>query len=61
VTAFSAVAACINNSGPGLGEIANSMAKVSDVGKWTLTFTMLLGRLEIFTLLIVFTPSFWKR
>lgn len=61
VTAFSAVAACINNSGPGLGEIAASMATVSDIGKWTLTFTMLLGRLEIFTLLIVFTPSFWKR
>jgi trk system potassium uptake protein TrkH len=61
VTAFSAVAACINNSGPGLGDLAASMAAVSDTGKWILTFTMLLGRLEIFTLLIVFTPSFWKR
>lgn len=61
VTAFSAVAACINNAGPGLGEVAQSMASVSMTGKWILTFSMLLGRLEIFTLLIVFTPSFWKR
>ncbi|MCC2659131.1 MAG: potassium transporter [Panacagrimonas sp.] len=61
VTAFSAVAAAINNSGPGLGPIATSVATVSFVGKWILTFAMLLGRLEIFTLLIVFTPSFWKR
>ncbi|HKY91092.1 MAG TPA: TrkH family potassium uptake protein [Nevskiaceae bacterium] len=61
VTAFSAVAACINNAGPGLGEIASSMASVSIAGKWILIFSMLLGRLEIFTLLIVFTPSFWKR
>ncbi|MGQ0503376.1 MAG: TrkH family potassium uptake protein [Panacagrimonas sp.] len=61
VIAFSAVAACINNAGPGLGPLNASMASVSDFGKWILTFTMLLGRLEIFTLLIVFTPSFWKR
>ncbi|MGQ0619542.1 MAG: TrkH family potassium uptake protein [Panacagrimonas sp.] len=61
VTAFSAVAACINNAGPGLGSINASMASVSDFGKWVLIFTMLLGRLEIFTLLIIFTPSFWRR
>lgn len=61
VIAFSAVAACINNAGPGLGPLAASMASVSEPGKWVLIFTMLLGRLEIFTLLIVFTPSFWKR
>ena len=61
VIAFSAVSACINNMGPGLGPLANSMASVSDTGKWILIFTMLLGRLEIFTLLIVFTPSFWRR
>lgn len=61
LVAFSAVSACINNMGPGLGPLAGSMASVSDAGKWILIFTMLLGRLEIFTLLIVFTPSFWKR
>lgn len=61
VTAFSAVAACINNMGPGLGAVNATMASVTDFGKWTLTFTMVLGRLEIFTLLIVFTPSFWRR
>ena len=61
VVAFSAVSACINNMGPGLGELSDSMATVNGIGKWILIFTMLLGRLEIFTLLIVFTPSFWKR
>lgn len=61
VTAFSAVAAAINNMGPGLGAISTSVASVSDVGKWVMIFAMLLGRLEIFTLLIVFTPGFWRR
>jgi len=61
VTAFSAVAACINNMGPGLGHLNTSMAEVSDAGKWILIFTMLLGRLEIFSLLIIFTPTFWRR
>jgi trk system potassium uptake protein TrkH len=61
VVAFSAVSACINNMGPGLGPLNASMASVTDFGKWVLTFAMLLGRLEIFTLLLVFTPSFWRR
>ena len=61
VTAFSAVAACINNAGPGLGVLNASMASVTEPGKWVLIFTMLLGRLEIFSLLIVFTPAFWRR
>ena len=61
VTAFSAVAACINNAGPGLGSVNAHMADVTDFGKCVLTFTMLLGRLEIFTLLIIFTPGFWRR
>jgi trk system potassium uptake protein len=61
VTAFSAIAATINNAGPGLGPVAASMASVSDTGKWIMIFAMLLGRLEIFTLLIIFTPGFWKR
>lgn len=61
VEAFSAVAACINNMGPGLGTLNASMASVTDFGKCVLIFTMLLGRLEIFTLLILFTPGFWRR
>lgn len=61
VTAFSAVAACLNNLGPGLGEVASDMAGVPDVGKWILCLAMLLGRLEIFTLLVVLTPAFWRR
>lgn len=61
VTAFSAVAACINNMGPGLNDVAASMATVTPFGKCVLMFTMLLGRLEIFTLLILFTPGFWRR
>ena len=61
VTAFSAVAACINNMGPGLNQLNASMASVTDFGKCVLIFTMLLGRLEIFTLLIIFTPGFWRR
>jgi trk system potassium uptake protein len=59
--AFSAVAACINNAGPGLGSLNASMASITDFGKCVLIFTMLLGRLEIFTLLIIFTPGFWRR
>jgi trk system potassium uptake protein len=61
ITAFSSVAACINNLGPGLGSLSASMASVTDFGKAVLIFTMLLGRLEIFSLLIVFMPGFWQR
>jgi len=61
VTAFSAVAACINNEGPGLGSVNAHMADVTDFGKGVLIFTMVLGRLEIFTVLIIFTPGFWRR
>ena len=59
-TAFSAVAACLNNLGPGLGEVASNYASISDGAKWTLVIAMLFGRLEIFTLLVLFTPTFWK-
>lgn len=61
VTAFSAVAACLNNLGPGLGEVATNFLVISDPGKWLLVVAMLLGRLEIFTLLVVFSPAFWRR
>ena len=60
VTAFSAVAACINNMGPGLGAVAANYADLSDVSKSILTTAMLLGRLEIFTLLVLLDPAFWK-
>ncbi len=60
VSAFSAVAACMNNLGPGLGEVGSNYASVSPIGKGILCFAMLLGRLEIFTLLVLLTPAFWR-
>ena len=63
ITAFSAVVASINNTGPGLGEVgpASNFAGLSDFQIWVCTFAMLLGRLEIFTLLVVMTPAFWRK
>ncbi len=61
VTAFSAVTACMNNLGPGLNKVALNYQVVSDFGKWVLSIAMLLGRLEIFTLLVLFSPEFWKK
>ncbi len=61
VTAFSAVAASLNNLGPGLGDVAANYASISDVQKWILSLAMVFGRLEIFTLLVVMTPAFWRR
>ncbi len=61
VTAFSAVAACMNNLGPGLGDVGANYTSVNDVAKWILCFAMLLGRLEIFTLLVLLTPAFWRK
>ena len=61
VTAFSAVAACMNNLGPGLGDVGPHYADISDTAKWVLCFAMLLGRLEIFTLLVLLTPAFWRK
>jgi trk system potassium uptake protein TrkH len=60
VTAFSAVAATLNNLGPGLGEVAAGFMTVSDTAKWIAVVGMLLGRLEIFTLLVLITPTFWR-
>lgn len=60
ITAFSAVAACINNMGPGLGAVAANFAQLSDFSKSILTAAMLLGRLEIFTVLVLLTPEFWN-
>lgn len=60
ITAFSAVAACMNNLGPGLGKVAANYSNISDLSKWVLSLAMLFGRLEIFTLLVLFTPDFWR-
>jgi len=60
-TAFSAVAACLNNLGPSLGEVGQNFAYINDPAKWILCLAMLLGRLEIFTLLVLFTPAFWRK
>ena len=61
ITAFSAVAATINNLGPGLGEVSSNYASLGTYDKWILCFAMLLGRLEIFTLLVLFMPAFWRK
>ena len=63
VTAFSAVVACLNNTGPGLGLVgpASNYQALGDFHKWVLCFAMILGRLEIFTFLVVLTPTFWRR
>ena len=60
VTAFSAVAASLNNLGPGLGEVTGGFMTVNDGAKWIAVACMLLGRLEIFTLLVLITPTFWR-
>lgn len=61
VTAFSAVATSMNNLGPGLGEVSINFQHISDWHKFILAICMLLGRLELFTLIILLTPSFWRR
>lgn len=61
LTAFSAVGASLNNLGPGLEGVAANYANISDPAKWVLCLAMLLGRLEIFTLLVLFLPMFWRR
>ena len=63
ISSFSAVIACINNAGTGLGVVgpASNFGVLTDFQTWVCTLAMLLGRLEIFTLLIIFTPRFWQR
>lgn len=60
ITAFSAAAASLNNLGPGLNDVAQNYASINDAAKWILSFAMLLGRLELFTLLVLFTSTFWR-
>lgn len=59
--AFSGVAASINNTGPGLGVLSGNVSSLNDTATWLLSFAMLVGRLEVFTVLILFTPMFWRR
>jgi trk system potassium uptake protein TrkH len=61
LTSFSAVAACMNNLGPGLATVGAHYVDMHDTGIWILCFAMLLGRLEIFTLLVLLSPAFWQR
>ncbi len=59
-TAFTAVGASINNLGPGLGEVSETYGSMPDSSKWVLCLGMLLGRLEVFTLLVLLSPHFWR-
>ncbi|MFV0477015.1 MAG: TrkH family potassium uptake protein [Parahaliea sp.] len=60
LSAYSAIAASLNNLGPGLGDVAANYAEINEAAKGILCFAMLLGRLEVFTLLVLFTPVFWR-
>ncbi len=60
VTAFSALTTSINNMGPGLGKVVADFTQLNDLAKWVCIFAMLFGRLEVFTLLVLFSPTFWR-
>lgn len=60
VTAFGSVAGCLNNMGIGLGETAGNFSSLNDAATWLLSLSMLIGRFEIFPLLLLFLPDFWK-
>jgi trk system potassium uptake protein TrkH len=63
VTAFTAVIACVNNIGPGLGDVgpAVNYSGLTSFQTWVCSFAMLLGRLELLSLLVLFTPAFWRK
>ena len=64
MTSISAAATSISNVGPGLGEIIGpngNFSQLSNISKWILSFAMILGRLELFAILVLFVPSFWKK
>ncbi len=63
VTAFTSVVACLSNIGPGLGGVGptDNYAAIPGVGKWVLSMMMITGRLEIYTVLVLFTRTFWSR
>ena len=60
VTAFGTAAACLNNMGVGLGETSGGFGVLSDTATWLMSVAMLVGRLEVFPLLVLFLPDFWK-
>ena len=64
VTSISAAATSISNVGPGLGDLIGpngNFSSLSDYSKWILSLTMILGRLELFAILVLFLPSFWRK
>jgi trk system potassium uptake protein TrkH len=63
ITAFTAIVACLNNTGPGLNQVgpATNYSGLTDFQTWVCTFAMLIGRLELFSVLVLFTPEFWRR
>jgi trk system potassium uptake protein TrkH len=63
ISAFSAIVACLNNTGPGLNQVgpAANYGGLTDFEIWVCTFAMLIGRLELFSVLVLFTPEFWRR
>ncbi len=63
ITSAGAVATCLGNVGPGFGAVGpiSNFADLPEISKWILSFFMLVGRLELFTVLIIFTPTFWKK
>ncbi|APC97869.1 potassium transporter TrkG [Francisella frigiditurris] len=60
-TSFSTIATTLSNVGPGLGDIGSNFSKLSDNALWICNFAMIAGRLEIFTLLVLFIPEFWRK
>ncbi|MBK8966508.1 MAG: TrkH family potassium uptake protein [Saprospiraceae bacterium] len=62
LTAIGSVATCLGNVGPGIGQVGplDNFSKIPDAGKWVLSVLMLLGRLELFSILILFMPYFWR-
>ena len=63
VSSFTAIVACINNTGPGLNQVgpAGNFSVLTDFETWVCTFAMLIGRLEMFSVFVLFTPEFWRR
>jgi trk system potassium uptake protein TrkH len=63
ISAFSAVVACVNNTGPGLNQVgpATNYAGLTDFETWICTTAMLLGRLEMMSVFVLFTPAFWRK
>ena len=63
ISSFTAIVACINNTGPGLNQVgpATNFSGLNDFETWVCTFAMLIGRLEMFSVFVLFTPEFWRR